>query len=143
VPDDRFDLVRFVEAQDGVYKRALEELRRGKKTSHWMWFVFPQLLGLGGSQMAAAFAISAIDEARAYLDHPVLGARLLECVETVNALENHTAEAIFGFPDVLKFRSCLTLFAEAAPDETAFGAALDRYYDGERDARSLALLRAG
>jgi uncharacterized protein (DUF1810 family) len=143
VPDDRFDLVRFVEAQDGVYERALEELRRGKKTSHWMWFVFPQLLGLGGSQMAAAFAISAIDEARAYLDHPLLGARLLECVEAVNALENHTAEAIFGFPDVLKFCSCLTLFAEAAPDETAFGAALDRYYDGERDARSLALLRAG
>jgi uncharacterized protein (DUF1810 family) len=140
VDDDQFDLARFVDAQDGVYEGALAELRGGRKTSHWMWFVFPQIGGLGGSPTAATFAISAIDEARAYLEHPLLGARLRECVETVNALEGHTAEAIFGFPDVLKFRSCLTLFAEAAPHETAFGDALDRYYDGERDERSLALL---
>ena len=137
--DDPHDLARFVAAQEGVYERALGELRRGRKTSHWMWFVFPQLAGLGGSPMAARYAIGSLDEARAYLAHPILGPRLVTCVETVNGLSGRTAEAIFGFPDVLKFRSCVTLFEQAAPDPAVFRRALETYY-GEPCERSLALL---
>ncbi|HLK24945.1 MAG TPA: DUF1810 domain-containing protein [Caulobacteraceae bacterium] len=138
--DDRFDLARFVAAQDGAYERAVQEIREGLKTSHWMWFIFPQLAGLGGSPMAMRYAIGSLEEARAYLAHPVLGPRLVACVETLNGLSGRSAEAIFGFPDVLKLRSCLTLFAEAASDAAPFRAALERYYAGERDDRTLALL---
>jgi uncharacterized protein (DUF1810 family) len=139
--DDPHDLARFVAAQKGVYDRALAELRAGRKASHWMWFVFPQLAGLGGSPTAALYAIGSLDEARAYLAHPILGPRLLQSVETVNRLSGLSAEAIFGFPDVLKLRSCLTLFAEAAPDATPFRRALETYY-GEPCERSLAILAA-
>ncbi len=138
--DDPFDLARFVDAQEGVYARALGELRSGCKTSHWMWFVFPQLAGLGGSAMAMLYAIGSLDEARAYLDHPLLGPRLVTCVEAVNELSGPTAEAIFGFPDVLKFRSCLTLFAEAAADAAPFRQALAKYYADETCERTCALL---
>ena len=132
-----------MEAQAGTYDQALRELRAGRKTSHWMWFVFPQLVGLGESAMAQRYAIADLDEARAYLHHPRLGARLIECVAAVNGLSGQTAEAVFGFPDVLKFRSCLTLFAEAAPSIGAFGEALALYYGGERCARTLELMAEG
>jgi uncharacterized protein (DUF1810 family) len=136
--DDPFDLARFVTAQAGVYEQALDELRRGRKTSHWMWFIFPQLAGLGGSPTAVLYAISSLEEARAYLAHPILGPRLCTCVETLNGLTD--AETIFGFPDVLKCRSCLTLFAEAAPDEPLFRQALETHYAGQTCDRSLELL---
>jgi uncharacterized protein (DUF1810 family) len=138
--DDPHDLARFVAAQDGVYERALVELQRGRKTGHWMWFVFPQLGGLGGSPVAVHYAIGSLDEARAYLAHRLLGPRLIACVEAVNGLPTSAPEPVFGFPDVLKFRSCLTLFAEAAPDEQIFRTAIDRFYGGETCERSLALL---
>jgi uncharacterized protein (DUF1810 family) len=138
--DDPYDLARFVEAQAGVYERALDELRRGRKTSHWMWFVFPQLAGLGGSPTAALYAISSLGEARAYLAHPILGPRLRTCVQTLNGLTETTAEAVFGFPDVLKCCSCLTLFAEAAPEDAIFRHALETLYAGQPCARSLELL---
>jgi uncharacterized protein (DUF1810 family) len=138
--DDPFDLARFVEAQAGVFESALDELRRGKKTGHWMWFVFPQLAGLGGSSMAVRYAVGSLDEARAYLAHPILGPRLRACVETLNGLTGETAEAVFGFPDVLKCRSCLTLFAAAAPDEALFRHAIETHYGGQTCERSLELL---
>jgi uncharacterized protein (DUF1810 family) len=111
---DPFDLERFVEAQQPVYARVLGELRAGHKTSHWMWFVFPQIAGLGGSPMAIRYAIASLAEARAYLGHPVLGPRLRECCEILEGLEGARAEEIFGYPDVLKLRSSLTLFSRAA-----------------------------
>ena len=138
--DDPFDLARFVEAQAGVYELALGELRRGRKAGHWMWFVFPQLAGLGGSATAVRYAIGSLDEARAYLAHPILGQRLRACVETLNDLTDQTAEAVFGFPDVLKCRSCLTLFAAAAPNEALFRRTLDTHYAGRTCERSLELL---
>ena len=137
--DDPFDLQRFVEAQDGVHARALAELQRGRKQSHWMWFVFPQLAGLGSSPTARAYAISDLAEARAYLAHPVLGPRLAECAQTLLGVVGRTAEQIFGFPDYLKLRSSMTLFAEAASDPTPFRQVLDRYYAGP-DPRTLELL---
>jgi len=139
---DAFDLERFVAAQDagGTYERAVAELRRGAKTSHWMWFVFPQLAGLGTSATARHYALAGLAEARAYLAHPLLGARLRECTRIVNAIEGRTIEAIFGYPDYLKFHSCMTLFARAAAEEQVFRAALEQYYGGEPDARTVALL---
>ena len=139
---DPFELQRFVDAQNGTYIRALEELWRGRKESHWMWFVFPQLKGLGSSPMAQHYAIASLDEARAYLAHPVLGARLREAAAAVNATQGRTAREIFGATDDLKFRSSMTLFREAAPEEPVFGEALSRYYSGEPDPRTLELLRA-
>ncbi len=132
---DPYDLERFVKAQAGAYDRALAELQAGRKRSHWMWFVFPQLAGLGSSTMAAAYAIRSLQEARAYLKHPVLGPRLLECVQAVNAVRERSAGDIFGYPDELKFRSSLTLFALAAAgaEKTPFQKALDRYFEGEGD----------
>jgi uncharacterized protein (DUF1810 family) len=134
-PPERYDLDRFVVAQNsgGTYGRALEELRSGRKTSHWMWFVFPQIAGLGHSPMAREFAISSLGEAKAYLGHPVLGPRLLECTGTVLATEAGTAEAIFGAIDVKKLRSSMTLFLRAAPKEPVFGQVLDRYFGGVPD----------
>jgi uncharacterized protein (DUF1810 family) len=134
---ERFDLQRFVEAQDGVYAQALAELRSGRKRSHWMWFVFPQVEGLGHSPTAQHYAISGLDEARAYLAHPVLGPRLVECTSVVAETTGRSAEEIFGSPDDLKLRSSVTLFRQAAPDEPVFQTVLDRFYDGEPDPRTL------
>jgi uncharacterized protein (DUF1810 family) len=136
------DLSRFVEAQAATYQTALAELRRGRKASHWMWFIFPQIQGLGSSPTARFYAIADLAEARAYLDHPVLGPRLLEVVAAINALPGDDAHAVFGAPDDLKLRSCLTLFQSAAPDEPAFGQALAKYFGGAPDPRTLERLAA-
>ena len=140
--DDRFDLERFVAAQGGIYDQALGELRAGRKRSHWMWFMFPQFAGLGSSPMAQAYAIGSLGEARAYLAHPVLGPRLVECVEAVNAVRDRSAGDIFGYPDELKFRSSLTLFHQAADAEAKapFQRVLDKYFGGEGDRVTLAKL---
>ena len=137
--DDRFDLQRFLDAQDGggTYERALEEVRRGRKASHWMWFVFPQVAGLGSSEMNRRFAITSLDEAVAYLAHPVLGRRLRECTDAVLALPASVtdAEEVFGWIDSRKLRSSMTLFHRAAPaGEVRFVAVLDRFFAGEPDA---------
>jgi len=126
------DLERFVTAQDsaGTYRRAVAELRNGRKTSHWMWFVFPQIAGLGRSGMAQAYAINDLPEAQAYLAHPVLGPRLVECADIVASLTGLTAEHIFGGIDAIKLRSSMTLFAHADPDQTIFQQVIDQYYDG-------------
>ena len=134
-------LERFVKAQDGVYPRALAELKAGRKQSHWMWFIFPQIAGLGHSAMAQMYAIQSLQEAQDYLAHPLLGARLRECCEAVMAVEGKTARQIFGSPDDLKFRSSLTLFAQAAPDERLFRNLLQKYYIGEADQLTLQKLR--
>jgi len=127
------DLERFVKAQDsaGTYQRAVAELRGGRKTTHWMWFIFPQLTGLGRSEMAQAYAISDLAEAQAYLAHPTLGPRLIECAEIVAAQQGRSAEQIFGGVDAIKLRSSMTLFAHAAPDQTIFQQVIDQYYDGQ------------
>jgi uncharacterized protein (DUF1810 family) len=135
--DDPYDLQRFVAAQDPVYDRVRAELRRGRKASHWMWFVFPQVAGLGSSPTAQHFAIRGPDEARAYLAHPVLGPRLVECAGLAAAVERGSAAEVFGRPDDLKLRSSMTLFAHVAPGTPAFAAVLDRYFDGEPDPRTL------
>jgi uncharacterized protein (DUF1810 family) len=139
VTTDSFDLDRFVAAQDegGTYQRAVAELRGGRKSSHWMWFVFPQIVGLGQSSMSRRYAIGSLDEARAYLGHPVLGPRLRECASVVGTTTGRTAEEIFGGIDAVKLRSSMTLFLEAAPDEAVFQQVLDRYFDGAKDPRSL------
>jgi uncharacterized protein (DUF1810 family) len=137
---DAFNLRRFVDAQEPIFAQALLELERGHKRTHWMWFVFPQLRGLGRSAMARHFGIASRDEAVAYLAHPVLGARLRECVELVLAVQGRTAHEIFGSPDDLKLRSCLTLFREVDGADGVFGRALARYYDGQSDPMTLQLL---
>jgi uncharacterized protein (DUF1810 family) len=134
------ELDRFVEAQDSVYARVCSELRQGQKRSHWMWFVFPQIQGLGRSAMAERFAISSIEEARAYLEHPVLGPRLRECTELVCAVTDRTIHDIFGSPDEMKFRSCMTLFARVAEERSVFERALKQYFNGEPDALTLGLI---
>jgi uncharacterized protein (DUF1810 family) len=134
---DEYGLERFVRAQDGVYEQACAELRSGRKRTHWMWFIFPQIKGLGSSEMAARYAISSIEEAKAYLEHPVLGDRLRECARIVVGLEGRTAEEIFGYPDDLKFRSSMTLFGKAAEiseEDLVFSRALDKYFGGKEDA---------
>jgi len=133
--DDQYDLQRFVAAQDaaGTYDRATAELRGGRKTSHWMWFIFPQIAGLGYSPASRTYAISSLDEARAYLAHPVLGARLIECATILTRVPGRSAEQILGEVDALKLRSCVTLFMQAAPEEPVFGQVLDRYFDGIPD----------
>jgi uncharacterized protein (DUF1810 family) len=138
---DPFDLQRFVEAQDGAYPQALAELRAGRKDTHWIWYVFPQIAGLGSSAMSARFSIRSLEEAEAYLDHPLLGPRLIECVDAVLALDGRTARQVFG-PDDVKFRSCLTLFHRAAPEERRFTDALAKYFGGEPDGRTLEQLAA-
>ncbi len=132
-----FNLDRFVTAQASCYDRVLAELRRGHKASHWMWFVFPQIAGLGRSPTAQFYALASLDEARAYLGHPVLGPRLVECTQAATAVAEGSAYDIFGGIDELKFRSSLTLFAVAAPDEPVFQAALDRFFEGEKDPLTL------
>jgi uncharacterized protein (DUF1810 family) len=133
--DDPYDLRRFVAAQDvgGTYDQAIVELRRGRKTGHWMWFVFPQIAGLGQSQTSRKFAISSLEEARAYLAHPVLGPRLIECATIVAQTQGRTAEQIFGGLDAQKLHSSITLFLRAAPGEPVFGIVLARYFDGLPD----------
>ena len=130
----------FVEAQAAVFARVIDELAAGRKEAHWMWFVFPQLRALGRSPTAQRFGLASLEDARAYLRHPLLGPRLIRCTALVNAVEGRTAHEIFGSPDDLKFRSSMTLFHRAAPDEPAFRAALDKYYGGEGDALTLGLL---
>lgn len=138
---DGFDLGRFEAAQAPVIPQVLRELRAGEKRSHWMWFVFPQLAGLGHSPMAQRYAIQSLDEARAYLAHDVLGPRLIECTKLVNAVEDRSIHAIFGSPDDMKFRSSMTLFARAAaPDEPVFRDALCRYFGGNEDPKTIDLL---
>jgi len=139
-PDDPYDLQRFVEAQDPVIDDVREELRSGRKRTHWMWFVFPQMEGLGKSRMAQRYAIASRGQAEAYLNHPTLGPRLRECTEIVNGVEGRSANDIFGSPDDLKFRSSITLFEAVGDDPAPFRTALDRYYDGERDSKTLELL---
>lgn len=135
-----YDLDRFVTAQDPDYETVLGELRRGHKSSHWIWFIFPQIAGLGRSAMSQHFAIGSLDEARAYLVHPVLGPRLRECVGLVLEVEGRTAEEIFGSLDALKVRSSMTLFHRAAPDGREFELVLNRYFDGVEDEATLARL---
>ena len=143
---DPSDLRRFLLAQDArdgactIYARALEELEAGRKRTHWMWFIFPQLDGLGSSVMAQKYAIGSLAEARDYLAHPVLGPRLRACVQALNGLEGVTARDVMGFPDDLKLRSSLTLFAQATSDNADFRAALDTYFDGEADPESMRIL---
>lgn len=140
---DTHDLGRFVEAQADVYARALAELEAGEKRSHWMWFIFPQIAGLGSSPMARRYAIGSLDEARSYLGHPVLGERLRTCTAAVNRVPGRSAHAIFGSPDDVKFRSSMTLFAAAAPDEPLFAEALATYFGSEPDPLTLAKVGKG
>ena len=135
-----FDLERFVAAQEGVYEGALRELRAGRKTGHWIWFIFPQLAGLGRSEVSRFYGIESVDEAQAYLEHPVLGARLRECAGAVLATSGRTAEEIFGSLDAMKVRSSMTLFHRIAPDEPLFRGMLDRLYAGLTDDATDALL---
>lgn len=137
---DPFCLNRFIDAQENVYQQVLAELEQGRKRTHWIWFIFPQIEGLGHSSMAGRYAIKSLDEARAYLRHPVLGARLTECTEKVIAIDGKSIATIFGYPDDMKFRSCMTLFSSIAGPESVFSAALEKYFHGEKDAMTLALL---
>ena len=139
---DPHDLRRFVVAQDPVIDQVRRELRDGAKRTHWMWFVFPQLRGLGFSGMAQRYAIASLDEARAYLEHPLLGERLVDCTRLVNAVEQRSLQVIFGSPDDAKFRSSMTLFAQVAPGGSAFETALQKYCGGAVDPRTVELLRA-
>jgi uncharacterized protein (DUF1810 family) len=142
-PPDPFDLQRFVAAQQPVMAQVMAELRAGAKRSHWMWFVFPQLAALGRSSTARHYGIASLDEARAYLAHPVLGPRLRDCCRVLLAVRGRSAHAIFGTPDDLKLRSCLTLFQAADPAEPVFGECLARYYAGVPDPMTRQLLGAG
>jgi uncharacterized protein (DUF1810 family) len=134
---DPFDLQRFVDAQDRVYGQVLDELRAGRKRSHWIWFIFPQIAGLGSSATAARYAITSLDEARAYVNHDVLGPRLHECARLVNAVRDRSIGQIFGSPDDMKVRSSMTLFAHATEDNDDFAELLTRHYDGEEDPSTL------
>jgi len=137
---DQYELERFLTAQEGVYERACAELRAGTKQSHWMWFIFPQIHGLGSSETAQRYAISSLEEAHAYLEHPILGQRLRDCTAIVVGLEGRTAEEIFGYPDYLKFHSSMTLFAQAASisgEDLIFSQALDKYFAGKEDAATI------
>ena len=138
--DDPFDLQRFVDAQAAVYERVRAELKNGRKQSHWMWFIFPQIAGLGHSAMAQRYAISSLDNAKAYLANPVLGPRLRECTSLVLQVVGKSALQILGSPDDMKFRSCMTLFARAAPEEALFRTALEKYFDGVEDSQTLTRL---
>ena len=138
---DPFDLDRFKEAQERIYSAVLAELKGGQKRSHWMWFIFPQIDGLGHSPTAKLYAIKSKEEARAYLDHPVLGSRLVECAQAVLAVEGRSASAIFGFPDDMKLKSSMTLFAAVTEDpNSVFVRVLERYFGGEEDGATLRLM---
>jgi uncharacterized protein (DUF1810 family) len=136
--DDPHNLQRFVDAQSSVYAQVCSELREGRKRTHWMWFIFPQIEGLGHSEMASRFAISSLNEALAYLEHPILGPRLRDCTRLVNQVEGRSIDQIFGYPDDLKFRSSMTLFAQAARDEDqVFDEVLQKYFAGQPDPATL------
>lgn len=137
---DLYDLVRFVAAQASCYRQVLDELRAGQKHSHWMWFIFPQFAGLGFSETSRLYAIRSLAEARAYLRHPLLGARIEECTRIVNSLQGRSARQIFGTIDEIKFGSSMTLFELAAPSTAVFASALEKYFAGKRDARSQELI---
>ena len=137
---DIYNLHRFLDAQVGVYDTVLNELRAGRKFSHWIWFIFPQIAGLGRSGMAQQFAIGSLDEAKAYLQHPVLGPTPRACTQLVLDVNGRSAEEIFGYPDYLKFRSCMTLFLTTATDNTLFNDALLKYFDGKPDTLTLDIL---
>jgi len=137
---DPFNLSRFVQAQEQTYSQALSELERGRKQSHWMWYVFPQLDGLGFSPITKRFSIKSENEARAYLKHSTLGPRLLECAEAILSVEGKSAREILGSPDDLKLKSCATLFAHFSPPGSVFEQILEKFYSGERDAATLRLL---
>jgi len=137
---DPFDLDRFVQAQERTYATVLAELRAGRKKSHWIWFIFPQIDGLGHSSTSRFYAIKSRDEARAYLEHPVLGARLRECTEIVVGLDDVSVDSVFGFPDTLKFRSCMTLFRRISSGDNCFARALEKYFGGEEDPYTIRLL---
>jgi uncharacterized protein (DUF1810 family) len=141
--DDPYDLNRFLVAQDEDYERALAELKSGRKQSHWMWYVFPQFDGLAFSSTSKHYAIKSAGEARAYLQHPILGPRLLECAGVVASLKGRTATEIFGSPDDVKLRSSATLFAALSPEGSVFDRLLETYYSGGRDSRTLQLLGIG
>jgi len=137
---DPFDLARFTRAQEGVYDQALAELRRGQKETHWMWFIFPQIDGLGRSPTARQFAIKSVEEARAYLNHAVLGRRLLECSQALLNIPGKSAAQVFGFPDDLKLKSCMTLFARVSGPDSPFERVLSKYFKGQPDHRTIELL---
>lgn len=139
---ETFDLQRFVDAQDPVYETVRQEMRDGRKRTHWMWFMFPQIAGLGFSAMSQRYALRSQDEARAFLEHPILGKRLLELTSLVMQVDGKSAHEIFGSPDDMKFHSCLTLFAEAVADNKLFEAALEKYFNGMPDVQTLHRLRA-
>src|SRR5689334_3608917 len=135
--EDPYNLNRFVKAQDAVYEDVCEELREGCKRSHWMWFVFPQIQGLGYSATSRIFAIASLDEAKAFLQHPILGRRLIQCTELVNQTSGRTVHQIFGSPDDMKFHSSMTLFSHAAPDSAVFKNALQKFFGGREDQMTL------
>jgi uncharacterized protein (DUF1810 family) len=137
---DPHDLARFVDAQVDDYDEALAEIKAGRKTSHWMWYVFPQIDGLGFSSMSRRYSIKSLDEARAYLDHPVLGPRLLACVEAALSVDGSSAYQIFGSPDDMKLKSSATLFASVTPPGSVFARLLDKFFAGERDGKTLGLI---
>ncbi len=137
---DRYDLKRFLQAQEDDYQQALSEIRSGRKRSHWMWYIFPQIDGLGFSSTSRRYAIKSIAEAKAYLSHPVLGPRLIECAEAALQVEGSSASEIFGSPDDMKLRSCATLFAQVSQAGSVFDRLLDKYFQGERDGKTLRLL---
>ena len=137
-----YDLQRFVRAQEGDYNAALAEIRGGRKRSHWMWYIFPQFDGLGMSPTSRQYSVKSLAEAKAFLSHPVLGPRLLECAEAALAVDGRTAEEIFGYPDDMKLRSCATLFAAVSPADSVFHRIIDKYFHGEADAKTLRLIAA-
>jgi uncharacterized protein (DUF1810 family) len=137
---DPHDLIRFVEAQDGDYVQALAEIKSGRKRTHWMWYIFPQIDGLAFSSTSKRYSIKSVEEAKAFLNHPVLGPRLLECMEAVVRVEGRSAADIFGSPDDLKLRSCATLFASVSYADSVFERVLNKYYQGGRDGKTLQLL---
>jgi uncharacterized protein (DUF1810 family) len=141
--DDPFDLNRFTMAQERIYSAVLSELKSGRKRTHWMWFIFPQIDGLGHSSTAKHYAIKSIEEARAYINHPVLGTRLMECAEAVLAVEGRSVSEIFGYPDDMKLKSSMTLFASVTKDpHSVFLRVLDKYFQGKQDDRTLQLLES-
>ena len=135
-----FDLARFISAQEPVYSTVVGELRNGMKATHWMWFIFPQIDGLGSSATARHFAIRSLDEANEYLAHPILGSRLIECTGLVNDVDGRSLRQIFGSPDDMKFHSSVTLFSLIEPRDAVFERALDKYFNGELDERTIAIL---
>ena len=135
------NLLRFLEAQQSIYSNVVKELQNGNKTTHWMWFIFPQIDGLGHSATAKYYSIKTIEEAKEYLMHPILGKRLLECTNIIAGIENKTADEIFGYIDTIKLRSCMTLFNFIAPQQKVFAAVLKKYFNGEEDEQTLSILK--